>query len=171
MAQTSIIEIVNQPLKTIRTDMNLMAKAGITLNAGSIAPVPSPSGSNPKSMPWIIWNDTDTKTIKIRNADDDDWIVWFDYSNMTTIPFKPFKKVTKDITITSTGQTDFSVGEEYVAESLSVFRNGVKIIQAYVTESDQSTDPGEFSLDSTYIGANNFNLTYEVMSVEYFKYI
>lgn len=169
--QTSIIEIVNQPLKTIRTDINLMAKAGITLNAGSIAPDPSPSGSNPKSMPWIVWNDTDTKTIKIRNADDDGWILLLDYSNMSTIALKPFKKLSKDITITSETQTDFSVGEEYVPDSLSVFRNGVKIIQAYLTESDQSTDPGEFTLNATYIGANNFNLTYEVLTVEYFKYI
>ena len=56
--QTSIIEIPNQQKNTIRADINEMLKSAITLNSGSVEPVPSPTGSNPKSAPNMTWDDT-----------------------------------------------------------------------------------------------------------------
>jgi len=176
MAQSTIIEIPNQPKNTIRAHLNELIKASYTMWAGSVEPVPSPTGSNPKSTAYMWWNDTNNLLIKLRNADNTDWYVILDYSNLAVIGsggvgFKPYKKVSKDILIISSGQVDFTTGEEYVTGSLSVYRNGVRIRNGYVTESDQSTDPGEFTLDSTYISDNPFDTTYEELSVEYNAYI
>ncbi|MFH2013822.1 MAG: hypothetical protein ABIJ17_02520 [Patescibacteria group bacterium] len=159
MAQSTIIEIPNQSLKTIRADLNEIIKASYTMWAGSIEPDPSPTGSNPKSAPYMWWNDTNNKIIKLRNASDTDWIELFDYSGLSdgnTIE-KPKKSAPViDLIPLSTGQVTFNVGEAFVPDSLRVFRDGYCLRAEYYTESDQIADPGQFILDSAYIAGYPF---------------
>ncbi len=58
MSQATNYEIANASGAAVRSDLNDVFAAIVSQNAGTIEPVPSPTGTNPASYAYMLWADT-----------------------------------------------------------------------------------------------------------------
>jgi len=104
MTQTSNYVIDNASGASVRSDLNDVLASAVSLNAGTTAPVPSPTGSAPQSYAYMLWADTNTavKKLKMRNGSNTAWIEIGDLDqNALNIVANKFPNVTSEVTATS----------------------------------------------------------------------
>ncbi len=104
MTQTSNYVIDNASGASVRSDLNNVLASAVSLNAGTTAPVPSPTGSAPQSYAYMLWADTNTavKKLKMRNGSNTAWIEIGDLDqNALNIVANKFPNVTSLVNATS----------------------------------------------------------------------
>jgi len=113
MAQAEDYDIVNAIGSAVRSDLNDVFGAVATLNAGTVAPSPSPTSGNPKSYAYMLWADIGgsqhsppdsvaANKLRMRNGSNSAWVEIgdLDQTGLNIVASK-FPNISSNVTPTS----------------------------------------------------------------------